>query len=117
MPFRLRLHSAKRVGRATAFVLAVAPKSSSRMHGPGWAEIGMQDHRLFIDTDQCEGSLEFDHPAHVFPPVLLTVTTNNATSNPKLFSDRPDIRGHSLPPVLLRPLRLLIKTECERQGK
>jgi len=51
MPSRLRLHPAERIGRAPAFVLAVAPQSSSRMQGPRWAEIGVQDHRLFIDAD------------------------------------------------------------------
>ena len=51
MSSRLGLHSAKRVGRAPAFVLAVAPQNLSRMQGPGGAEIGMQDHRLFIDTN------------------------------------------------------------------
>src|SRR5215470_8304666 len=51
MPSRLRLHSAKRVGRAPAFVLRVSAKSLAWLQGPGRAEVSMQYHGFLIDTD------------------------------------------------------------------
>src|SRR6516225_8762973 len=105
MPSRLRLHSAKRVGRAPAFVLRVSAKSLAWLQGPGRAEVSMQYHGLLIDTDHRFPLRQrlFINGQHVFhaPNVLLiqfcyaphffpaTVSVHDAAAECGSFPDPP----------------------------